>query len=380
MKITLNKTEDGKKLIWSTTIQGSTFTTTFGQEGGKMQILSKTITDSKNEGKANFSSTEDQAINIIVNKALGKIRRGYEIIEGSDIVKQYTGKEVKEVFYDVPEPTLANDGTKRFKYIKEQPCIITQFKLDGFRGISNGVGIYSRSRKEFTGKVPHLIPHINDIIEELGVDWIDGELFSDDITFNEIQSIMLKKPTTMTAEDVEKAKSIKFNMFDYISDEPQIERTKKLMTLKGNEYVKIVASLIVQQKDITEEYIQALHNDAVEKGNEGIMIRFPNEPYMHKRTNSLLKWKMFKDLEATIVGITPERNDKTKLGAMVMDLNGNIFNARPAMTDKEKAEIFANPSKYIGQLGVIKYQDLDANTGTPRFPVFKGLRSKIDLS
>lgn len=371
--------ENGKPVIWETDIDGSTYTTRHGQVGGKIQTVTKTITDPKNVGKANYSSPEDQAIHAVVNKARGKIMNGYKVVEGQKFIDDNMGKEVKEVFFDVPEAMCAHDGTKRMKYIAQNKAIIIQDKLDGFRGMSNGVDIYSRSRKSFTGKVPHLIPYIKEIKDELGVEWLDGELFSDEITFNEIQSIMLKKPSTMTAEDIEAAKTIKFNLFDYMSNEPQMTRTRKLMDIKGNDFVKVVESLIIQGNDINENNIQKLHNEAVERGSEGIMIRFPNEPYHHKRTNTLLKWKMFSDCEATIVDVVPEKNDKTKLGAMVMEIDGKRFNARPAMTDKEKAKIFANKKYYIGKIGVVKYQNLDATTGIPRFPVFKGLRAKIDI-
>ena len=379
MKIGLTKKgNNGKQLIWETEITGSTYETTFGQIGGKLQVELTEVTEGKNIGKTNYSSPEDQAIQIVVKKALGKIVKGYHITEGQDILDQYTGKEVKAVFLEVPEPMLAQDGVKRLKYILAQKSVIIQDKLDGFRGISDGQEIYSRTRKSFTGKVPHLIPYIEEVRKQLDAPWVDGELFSDEISFNQIQSIMLKKPSTMTAEDIENAKTIKFNLFDYMSHEHQIVRTKKLGKIKANKYVNVVNSEILT--DITEERIQEMHNAAVERGAEGIMIRFPNSSYEYKRSSSLLKWKVFRDLEAKIIGVTTEKNDKTKLGAMIMDLNGLTFQARPAMTDIEKAEIFANQEKYIGQMGVIKFQDFDAVTGAPRFGVFKGVRAKLDIS
>jgi len=80
------------------------------------------------------------------------------------------------------------------------------------------------------------------------------------------------------------------------------------------------------------------------------------------------------------VNFVSEELHPDKLGAAIMKMpNGDLFKARPAMTDKERDEIWKHPNKYIGRMATIKYQELDVKTGIPRFGVLTRFRSKDDM-
>jgi DNA ligase-1 len=93
----------------------------------------------------------------------------------------------------------------------------------------------------------------------------------------------------------------------------------------------------------------------------------------------MYKYKNFKDIDAKIIGVTSEKNNPKKLGALILKWKGITFNARPAWTDEEKAELFKNKDKYIGRLATVRYQNLDELTGAPRFGVVHGIRAEGDI-
>jgi len=383
MEIILQKDKGDGIHQWKVNIHKNTYTVEFGKQGGKLQTKLTTITKAKNEGRSNYSSIEDQAILRAVNKARRKLTADpeYQVIKGEDLLVQYTNKEVKEVCDDVPKPMLAVNGNtpKEIQKLKKQyDTIFVQPKLDGFRGISKDGNIYSRSRKEMTNKIPHLSKYLLEVQTQLGGKWLDGELYSNELTFNEIQSILLKKPAKMTAEDFKMAEKMKFNLFDYVDSIPANARIQKLEKLQLNEFVTRVPSYRISIDEIKE-----YHDQFIEEGHEGLMIRTPDGPYEFKRSKHLLKWKVFLDVDVEIVGVNPERDDPTKLGTLIVKakIDGKMktFTARPAVTHEVMDDIMKRTKKYIGMYGVVKYQGLDEKTGAPRFGIFRGFRSPDDM-
>jgi ATP-dependent DNA ligase len=386
MEIVLQKQKNKKVFQWKVTIVKNTFTTEFGTIGGKIQTKPTTVTTEKNIGKKNFSSMNDQAILKAVKKARNKLTSdpNYIIISGADVLKKYTGKEVKSTVDGVPKPMLAVNGNtpkEREKLKKNHKIVYVQPKLDGFRGLSKDGKLYSRSRKEFTGKVPHLSEYVAKVQQQLGDVFIDGELYAPGMTFNEIQSILLKKPSTMTAEDIKNAEKIRLNVFDFLDYElTNAERIAKLSKVKFNKFVTLVPSFKIPVSEIS------MYHDKFVDGSsnyEGIMIRLPQGKYENKRSRNLLKWKVFIDIDVEITGMNPEKDNPKKLGTLqvkcVIRKSEKSFKARPAVTRETMNDMMKNPKKYIGQMGVVKYQGLDENTGAPRFGIFKGLRSIEDM-
>lgn len=367
---------NGKRQIWHAKIVGATYYITYGIEGGKFQTETKTVLKGKNIGKKNYSSPEQQAEFLVANKARKKIEANeYTIIKGKDILEANRNKETQFV-HDVPKPMLAHDAKKRLKY-EQHVEFWAQPKIDGYRCLCSKNNLFSRKRKEITGKIPHIIPFIQSYFEELDAEYLDGEVFSDKIDFNTLQSILNKKPEKMTAEDYEIAKMIKLNLFDYIpknSNETQDERMKKLQKLKNNKYVDIV-----YPEKITISEIQQKHDEYVARGYEGLMLRTLDAVYEHKRSFSLLKYKMFDDAEAKIVGFKHEKNRPDKLGSLIMEFpNGVQFDARPKITHKAMDEMWNNQDAWIGVVGVVRFQGY-MPSGKPRFPRYIGMRSEIDM-
>ncbi|OQA66347.1 MAG: DNA ligase [Candidatus Diapherotrites archaeon ADurb.Bin253] len=367
--------------------------TQYGQIGGKMRKDEKSISDwaPKNVGKKNETTSLQQATFEMIRKARKKVEEGYSIIDGEEFLDAGTSKTVVKSNTEIPKPTLAKNASpyskdyeNSMRKIKAQGKVYAQRKLDGNRVLLNIITgeAYSRKRK-LIKSLPHLVECIGNFtkLKEQGVEFVDGELFSSELTFNEIQSIIRKsKPESI---DFEKAKAIKINVFDYVSEEEQEDRICTLadirMTGERSKYVNFISSRLIENVD--EQKIQDVHDEFVAEGHEGVIIRFVKDGgYQQKRSNSMYKYKNFIDDEFEVVSIYSEKNDSTKLGGITLkDDEGREFDARPSCTQEEAEYIFNNQSEFIGKMATVRYQKIDDVSGVPIFGTIKGFRDPNDI-
>ena len=239
--------QNGKTKMWSIRVFERNGTgvieTTYGYVDGKKQVNEKVIAEGKNVGKKNETTPLQQAISEARSAWIKKKESGYApkgaaaatsavATESSDEEAEAEAEaeavpEVgrgKGIDSSVPSPMLAHDYNKRGKSI-QFPCYV-QRKFDGTRcvGISQK-GLYSRNRKAY--------PHLDHIVEELSrlppTLILDGELYSNTLTFQEI--VGLVKRETLKKGDEEKQKQIQFHIYDIINDKPYEQRLAALQYL-----------------------------------------------------------------------------------------------------------------------------------------------------
>jgi DNA ligase-1 len=141
-------------------------------------------------------------------------------------------------------------------------------------------------------------------------------------------------------------------------------------------------------------------------GYEGVMLRHPAGPYKHGRSTAkeawLLKVKRFEDGEAVVLGSTElmhnaneaKRNElghlersshkagkvgRQRLGALVVrDLKTKVeFEIGTGFTDQQRQDLWGRD--LVGSVVKYKFQPTGVKT-KPRFPVFLGFRSEVDMS
>lgn len=263
-------------------------------------------------------------------------------------------------------------------------------KLDGIRCLIRKQGdklqYRSRNNKEYT----HLTlfdPSITALFDLLppGVE-LDGEMFSEDLTFNQISSVFRKEVNTNN-EDLRKY--IKYYVFDCNLAMPYEQRWGLLIksyismckTFSGDNMVRVVNTFWAKDHDALMEF----HRFSMSKGYEGTMIRalYSSNPtpkgyelslYKSGRKKNILKLKDIEEEEGEIIGVEEGKGRERGIALMnVKDPRGNVFLVRPAATFETRKVWFDNPETIIGKKMTYHYQNL-SETGVPRFAVGKEIR------
>ena len=366
----------GKAKMWSVKVTERSgcgvIETTHGYVDGKKQINEKIIAEGKIIGKKNETTPLQQAINEARSSWIKKKESGYkavgvteeddnESVESDNVVTRGGGNKSKGFDEDVPSPMLAHDYNKRGKSIKF-PCFV-QRKFDGTRcvGIPNK-GLFSRNRKSY--------PHMSHIVKEINklppTIILDGELYSDTLTFQEI--VGLVKRETLKKGDDEKQLQIKFHIYDIVNEMPYEERYANLQML-FNRYKFKYLELVKTEVCESEEKMKELHAQYVADGYEGIMLRNKTGPYKNARSIDLQKYKEFFDEEYEVVGY--KEGEGVEEGCVLWTCKtpeGKTFNCRPRGTREDRADMFINGKKYIGKKLTVRFQEL-TDDKVPRFPV-----------
>ena len=377
----LGEAQSGKSKTWSIRVferDGlAIIETIHGYLGGKLQTNEKVISEGKNIGKKNATTPLQQATNEAKSLWIKKKETGYSDKSDKSETELETELEtidkVRKGISDVPSPMLAHDYCKRGKSV-QFPCYV-QRKYDGTRCVSvPEKGLFSRNRKTY--------PHLEHIVAEINkLPFIlDGELYSDTLTFQEIVGIVKKE--TLKDGDKEKQMQIKFHVYDIINDQPYEERLKQLETLFKAHFKYLV--FVKTELCESEEMMKELHGKYVAEGYEGIMLRNKSGLYKNARSVDLQKFKTFQDEEFEVVGF--KEGEGQEAGCVLWICNANsdansdatsdansctndkTFACRPRGTREDRIELFKNGSQYIGKKLTVRFQEL-TDDKIPRFPV-----------
>jgi DNA polymerase/3'-5' exonuclease PolX len=355
----------GKTKVWSIRVferEGhGVIETSHGYIDGKMQVNEKVINEGKNVGKKNETTPLQQAVSEARSAWIKKKESGYSESDALSTICVVGSSLGKGITADVPLPMLAHDYNKRGNSIK-YPCYV-QRKYDGTRCVAiPGQGLYSRNRKDY----PHL-KHIVAEINQLSPDIIlDGELYSDTLTFQEI--VGLVKRETLKQGDEEKQYQIKFHVYDIITNKPYEQRYRILQSLFQQHNFQ---HLIIVQTEIcnSEAHMKGLHNTYVVEGYEGIMVRNKMGLYKNARSADLQKYKEFFDDDYEVVDYKEGEGQEEGCVLWICKTpEGKIFSCRPRGTREDRIELFKNGGKYIGKKLTVRFQEL-TDEKVPRFPV-----------
>ena len=267
-------------------------------------------------------------------------------------------------------------------------------KLDGIRVIVKDGQVLSRNGK--------LIPNL--FTQSLFKSYcgIDGELIvGSPVHPNVFQT------TTSGVMTIEGSPNVKLYAFDSWNAEGGInERYVKLLQITKDNSTNIE---IVQQTVVnSEEELLRFEEDCLQKGYEGVIIRYPNAKYKNGRSTikegALLKLKRFDDSEAIILSMEPllrNHNEATKnalghtersshkdnlitddlLGSLYVQdcVTGVKFNIGSGFNEKQRKDIWNKKVELIGSIVKYKYFEVGVKD-KPRFPIFCGLRHFNDIS
>jgi len=376
------KDKSGKTRIWKATV--FSFQTSnpqmcnamsviqHGIYEGKLQLDTREYTEGKNIGKKNETTPLQQCMAEVEKKRKDKMEKeGYaEDFLGRE---SYSQQPTRKIF-----PMLANkyepSSTSRKRGGIVFPCFV-QPKLDGLRCVVylvNGAPVYqSRTGGIFT-VLHHLDASIMEILSQNPTLVLDGELYTQQIPFEELAGIIKKK--TLTEADKQKIRCVQYHVYDLvIADVPFRERLSTLQqTISStNGFVTPVTTYLANSvQEFREKF-----GEYVSQGYEGIMLRNADGQYQENyRSNDLMKYKEFFEAEYKIVDFKEAVGRDA--GTVIWECEtpeGRQFSVRPRGTQEARREWFARGASLVGKQLTVIYQEL-SEMGVPRFPVGKAIR------
>tara|TARA_Y100000310_G_scaffold275690_1_gene292353 strand:- start:479 stop:1720 length:1242 start_codon:yes stop_codon:yes gene_type:complete len=355
-----------KAQIFETSAKFGQIIYTFGQHGGKQQVQERYIKVGKNIGKINETTPYIQACNNAKSKYNSKCDEGYQ--------------EDKTTLSTPILPMLAHSYSKRSHNIN-WPCYV-QPKIDGVRCT---VGKEDGAIKMFTrkGKSMTPMPHVEKELEELFkqaelLNWktdtlyLDGELYSDELTFQELAGVLRRHKNTK--ETLNKIYLVVFDMF-WRDEDTEYNIRQEVLKRLFKSLPKFSTRLIETEMVRDHRDMHLKHNEYILQGFEGIILRNTNGVYkMKHRSPDLQKYKSFLDSEYEICDF--KQGDGTEKGCVVWKCkttDDKPFWVRPKGTQEERRKQFNKGSSYIKKQLTVRYQEL-TDDGIPRFPVGISIR------
>lgn len=293
---------------------------------------------------------------------------------------------------------------KIFKVMKGEPVVLEHLrypilvspKLNGVRGYVRNGKVWSTANK--------LLPNVHLQETFCRFEYLDGEFIVGDPSDTQNS---LNRTTSVVMSDDKPIDGLKFYAFDHIADtDAPFSARLVLMKLTIKE-ARSKLLVPIEHATLTNEVaLLGMEARYLEQGYEGLITRDPNAPYKFGKSTAKQAWmgklKRFVDDEAEIIGFEEgQKNNNEKvisetgrskrssakagkvgkntLGSLACRWkNGKIFNIGTGFTDAEKDYIWANQSKYLGQLAKFKYFELGSGD-VPILPVWLGLRDRRDL-
>lgn len=361
------RTATGAEQEWSIISDGNSFYTLEGIVGGKITQSKPNTCDVKNAGKANSTTVEEQSEKEAQAKWQYKLDHGYSL----------KLDKIDEV--EFRDPMLCKNF-EDFRHKVTYPVWVDDKKNGTHCTAKNGV-LKSRKAKTYN-TIPHLIKALAPLFEKHKDLFLGGELFNEKLKNHLNRLIKLVsvgiKEKDLTPELLKESEEIvQFHCFDGygfddITDKtPFVQRREALKKLlKDIKYVFVLDYIECKN----EKEVEDLKEESIKKGAEGLIIRWGDCPYEHKRSKFCLKYKNFQENEFKILGFEEGNgNWKGCVKMVICELDTETpdgetsFRSNIKGTQEELSDLFKNQEKYINQFCTVVYQE-KSEYGVPQIP------------
>ena len=349
------KTKTWKAQIWYNDPEAYSIIE-YGLMDGKRQSTRKDVTSGKNIGKTNETTALEQCIQDTRKKWRDKQEKeGYALTGDITphryfpmLAKTYDGK--KDVYPCLCQPKL--DGLRCLVYLEGQQVIFQSRRGVLFRPLTH---LQHVLRSTFQAH-PHLI--------------LDGELYSDSLSFERLTGLIRQTKTAACPIDVQK---ISYHVYDIVcNDLSFLDRWRQLQSIlaESSNYVKLV-----QTEEITcQRQFRKKFQEYVQQGYEGIILRDSNGLYeCNYRSRFLLKYKEFQEREFMIRGYTEgEGREKGSVIWICETEHGSQFHVRPRGSLEHRQWLYQHGDEFLHKPLTVIFQEWGQDC--PRFPVGKDIR------
>lgn len=231
-------------------------------------------------------------------------------------------------------------------------------KLDGVRGRWDGHKLVTRSGMPidapewFTAGWPKAV--------------LDGELWIGRGRFDEVSSLV-----RAGAGNERGWRHVRFMVFDLPDHggvfDKRVERMRAMIPAAKVPWLQVVPQFRVANAIELEARLKRM----VEAGAEGLMLHRGRARYRAGRSDDLIKYKLYQDAEARVIGHAPGKGKYTgMLGALIVRMaDGRQFRLGSGFTDAQRAD-----PPPVGSLVTYRYNGLTSK-GLPRFARFQRIRS-----
>jgi len=345
-------------------ISGDTYTRSWGQLDGKMQIKSTTATP-KNLGRSNATTAEEQALLEAKAVWVKKQKANYSTSPEAPITALL--------------PMKVNEYKKHLKKVATK--VFTSPKLNGvnceFRLLGDGnLELLSRGGEQYAIP-PHLEAQAKMLLDILGTTAINGEMY---VHGEYLQDIMaaVKKHNDLTPK-------LSFHVFDFPTVEGDYTtRCTKMYSINDHKqfdapnFPFVPVWIARSPEEIEDQYEQVMA-----AGYEGLVIRNPGGLYKYNtRSLDVFKYKKTMDGEYITTSFELDKNSHPVFTCLVdptKPISGeNTFSVKLKGTDEARLAMAKLASTLIGEPLKIEYEML-SKAGKPQKPVGIMFR-RIDAS
>lgn len=347
---------------------------------------------------------------ITKGKASRTIRQQVEL-EFNSLVKKYLDKGYKEFVGELEESSIkellgdvktGQDGMIKPMLAKQADKVANKFfdnefygsrKINGIRCLiyykDNQIHTSSRGAINYDLALYHIVEHptLIKFFQMHPSIILDGEIYVHGWTLNKISGLCRH------IEKISATEPLQFYWYDiYDQDNPDLifdERFELMNDWAANELnllsfdperewkegdLKI--QLLPQKEMCGWSNMMTYHNKYVSEGFEGLVIRKRNAVYgPGKRSNDMIKIKIYKDAEYEIVGISEGLRDEDMCFIMKTP-EGQEFKAKPYGDRAQKQWYREHLNELIGKMATIKYFEMSGKEGSsiPQQPQFVCVR------
>ncbi|QKF58802.1 DNA ligase [Aliarcobacter lanthieri] len=226
-------------------------------------------------------------------------------------------------------------------------------KLDGIRAYWSGEELQTKNgNKIFAPKW---------FIKDFPPFELDGELFTKQNDFENIQSIVLSQKEPIEWEN------ISYNIFEVPNQngdfQTRLNFLKNWLDKNPNKFIKIIPQIKVNNIEELNDFL----NKVLTNDGEGVILKNYTLDYFTGKSDNVLKVKKFFDDEAEVISHNLNKNGSFK-SLKVRLKNGVEFNLGNGFKNSDRL----NPPK-VGSIITFKYFDLTKN-GKPKFASFLRIR------
>lgn len=369
-----------------------TITRRTGQLNGKMTEQPSIFIE---KGKAKRTIEEQATLEF--NSHVKKYKdKGYKEIPGT--VDQYKEEDLRKI---LPEVASNSDGNIKPQLAKQADKVVNKKtfdkeyygsrKIDGLRVLirmeEGKLKTSSRGATNYDGPMFEILnnPILIKIFKENPGLIMDGECYKHGMSLQEINSIAR---TQKKAVDLE---TLQFYWYDVVQlDKPFTERfkfmqeiaTKYNLTFEPEREFKageLRIQFVPQVKVSGWDNMIKLHNNYVEEGWEGLVIRLASSVYgPNKRTNDWIKIKMYKDDEFKVIGYELGLRGSEDMCFRCITEEGKEFLAKP-WGDRALKEWYVEnfETECLNKYATVKYFYM-SDDNIPLQPSIKLIREDLD--